>query len=203
MHRFQFNYSLKNIGFPSKDQYRRRLIEKVESVVQRMRLKGHFFLNENKPTKSENKFGLPSRNYATPISEMKAFEDDLVKLTSSITFRKVNYPFLNKIHEDLKNVHSSKDVFVYTEKSTNVYENSPDNYNKLIMEDITKMYKFVNKNVTDDINDELRNIASNLSIGNRVDTMAKRSAYITFTLLSRGLSKKVFYYISIVKETTN
>ena len=97
-----------------------------------MRWKAHFFLNENKPTKSENKFGLPSRNYATPISEMKAFEDDLVKLTSSITFREV------------------------------------------------KMYKFGNKNVTDDINDELRNIASNLSIGNRVDTMAKRSAYITF-----------------------
>ena len=178
MHRIQFNYSLKNIGLPSKDHYRRRLIEKVESVVQRMRWKAHFFLNENKPTKSENKFGLPARNYATPISEMKAFED-LVKFTSNITFRKVNDSFLNKIHEDLKKVHSSKNVFVYADKSTNVYETSPDNYNKLLMENITKTYKLGNENLTDDINDELRNIASNLSIGNRVDTMAKRSAYIT------------------------
>ena len=179
MHRIQFNYSLKNIGLPSKDQYRRRLIEKVESVVQRMRWKAHFFLNENKPTISENKFGLPSRNYATPISEMKAFEEDLVKLTSNITFRKVDDSFLNKIHEDLKKVHSSKNVFVYADKSTNVYETSPDNYNKLLMENITKTYKLGNENVTDDINGELRNIASNLSIGNRVDTIAKRSAYIT------------------------
>jgi hypothetical protein len=132
-----------------------------------MRWKAHIFLNENEPTISENKFGLPSRNYATPISEMKAFEEDLVKLTSSITFRKVNDSFLNKIHEDLKKVHSSKNVFVYADKSTNVYETSPDNYNKLLMENITKTYKLGNENVTDDINDELRNIASNLSIGNR------------------------------------
>jgi hypothetical protein len=65
-----------------------------------------FLLNENKPTKSENKFGLPSRNNAMPISEIKAFEEDPVKLTSNITFRKVNDSFLNKIHEDLKKVHS-------------------------------------------------------------------------------------------------
>jgi hypothetical protein len=78
-----------------------------------MRWKAHFFLNENKPTKSENKFGLPSINYAMPTSEMKAFEEDLVKFTSNITFRKVNDSFLNKIHEDLKKVHSSK-TFLFT-----------------------------------------------------------------------------------------
>jgi hypothetical protein len=47
--------------------------------------------------------------------------------------------------------------FVYADKSTNVYETSPDNYNKLLMENITKTYKHGNENVTDDINDELRN----------------------------------------------
>ena len=31
-----------------------------------------------------------------------------------------------------------EDVFVYADKSTNVYETSPDNYNKLLMENITK-----------------------------------------------------------------
>jgi hypothetical protein len=50
MHPIQFNYSLKNIGLPSKDQYRRRLIEKVESVVQRMRPVESAFLFERKQT---------------------------------------------------------------------------------------------------------------------------------------------------------
>jgi hypothetical protein len=84
------------IGIPSKDQYRRRLIEKVESVTQRMRWKAHFFLSKRE-TSSNDKFGLPSKAFAPPIQQMKAFEEDLLKLTSNISFRKVNDPFLNKI----------------------------------------------------------------------------------------------------------
>jgi hypothetical protein len=119
---------------------------------------------------------------------------------SNITFRKVNDSFLNKIHEDLKKVHSSKNFFVYADKSSNVYETSPDNYNKLLMENITKTYKLGNENVTDDINDELRNIASNLSIGNRVDTMAKRSAYITLNHKENFESNPKFCLINPAKS---
>jgi hypothetical protein len=81
MHRIQFNYSLKNICLPTKDHYRKRLIEKAESAVQRMRWKAHFFLGNNEVKSSENNYGLQSKNYAPPVREIKAFEDDLVKLT--------------------------------------------------------------------------------------------------------------------------
>ena len=46
-------------------------------------------------------------------------------------------------------------------------------------DNITKTYKLGNDNLTEDINSELKNIASNLSIADRVDTMAKRNAFIT------------------------
>ena len=97
MQRIPINYSLKNIGVPSKDQYRRRLIEKVESVTQRMRWKAHFFLNKQTSTTSNDYFGLPSKAFAPPIAQMKAFEGDLLKLTSNIAFRKVEDQFLNQI----------------------------------------------------------------------------------------------------------
>ena len=46
MQQIKFNYSLKNIGLTSKDVYTRSLINKTLSVIQRMRWKAHFFLNQ-------------------------------------------------------------------------------------------------------------------------------------------------------------
>ena len=43
------------------------------------------------------------------------------------------------------------------------------------MEDL----KLDNQNIIDNINEELKEVTSNLTIGNRVDTMAKRDAYIS------------------------
>jgi hypothetical protein len=57
MQKLLFDYSLKNIGLPSQDAYRKILIDKVENVVRRMRWKAHFFLNG--PSKNDEcKFGL-------------------------------------------------------------------------------------------------------------------------------------------------
>ena len=92
LNKIGFNYSLKNIGLPTQNQYRRSLIQKVESVTQRMRWKAHFYLNGE--TKNEKYFdGLPSNHSAPPVRLLKPFEDDLVKLVQ-------NEPFLNSINKD-------------------------------------------------------------------------------------------------------
>ena len=67
-----FSFSLKNIGLPTQNQYRRSLIQKVESVTQRMRWKAHFYLNGE--TKNEQYFyGLPTNHSAPPESSLKPF----------------------------------------------------------------------------------------------------------------------------------
>ena len=43
MEPIRFNYSMKNIPIPSKNAYLKRLIEKVENVIKRMRWKAFFF----------------------------------------------------------------------------------------------------------------------------------------------------------------
>ena len=48
MRQFRLDYPLKNIPIPSRDNYLRNWIEKVESVLKRMRWKAHFFLNGQK-----------------------------------------------------------------------------------------------------------------------------------------------------------
>jgi hypothetical protein len=110
---------------------------------------------------------------------LKAFEDDLVKLIQNISFRDINEPFLNTINKDLKTINNSKNVYVFADKTKNIYEISPTEYNKLLTENITKSYKLGYDSITADINEELCNISSQLNIGNRIDVMAETEAFIT------------------------
>jgi hypothetical protein len=51
---------LKNIPIPSQHAHLRNLIEKVESVIKRMRWKANFFLKGDKNSNESDYFGLPS-----------------------------------------------------------------------------------------------------------------------------------------------
>ena len=44
MEKLNFNYSLKNIPIPDKKSYLIKLVDKIESVVKRMRWKAYFYL---------------------------------------------------------------------------------------------------------------------------------------------------------------
>ena len=71
MEQRNFTYSLKNIPLPSKDAYKKKLIEKTESVVKRMRWKALFFdqksnaNNETTPT-NENESGYKLKSRKCP-----------------------------------------------------------------------------------------------------------------------------------------
>ena len=128
MNRVRFNYSLKNIGLPTQNGFHRSLLQKVESVTQRMRWNAHFYLNGE--TKKELYFyGLPSNHNAPPVSVLKPFEDDLVKLVQNISFRKINEPYLNTLNKDLKNINTSKNVYVLQRQRTFTKYHSPNTTN--------------------------------------------------------------------------
>jgi hypothetical protein len=69
---------------------------------------------------------------------LKPFEDDLARLVENVSFRRNNDQFLKKIRQDLNNVNSSNNVFVFADKTKNIYEVSPEQYNKLLAESIIK-----------------------------------------------------------------
>ena len=48
MEKLNLNYSLKNIPITDNISYQVKLIEKIESVLKRMRWRAHFFLNQSK-----------------------------------------------------------------------------------------------------------------------------------------------------------
>ena len=178
--RTNLSYSLKNIPIPSPNAYRKRLIEKVESVIKRMRWRAFYFLREGENSGSaEEKFGLKSKKCPPQIEELKPFEDDMIKLIENIDFRRVSDPFQDNLKKDIRSIKSSNDVSVRAEKTRNLYKIPKDRYSKLLRENITKHYKSAPEHLYDDINDEAQRIASRLKLDDRMEVLAKSDAFLT------------------------
>ena len=79
----------------------------------------------------------------------------------------------------IKKIKSSQNVYILADKTKNIYESSPENYNKIVKENVTKTYKLAEHDVLEDINFELQQIANNLSIGDRIETMTSKEAFTT------------------------
>ena len=179
MRQFRLDYSLKNIPIPSRDNYLRNLIEKAESVLKRMRWKAHFFLKGEKSQENTRNFGLSSNKTPPTVLELKPFEEDVIKLLETIKFRDTKGYFQDTLANDLKKINSSDKMFVFADKTRNIYETSLDTYNKLLHDNITKTYKHGSEENISEINNELNHIANKLSIGNRIECMKKREAFIS------------------------
>ena len=117
---------------PSRDNYLRNLIEKAESVLKRMRWKAHFFLNSEKSQENITNFGLLSNKTTPTVLELKPFEEDVIKLIENIKFRDTKSHFQDTLANDLKKINSSDKMFVFADKTRNIYETSLDAYNKLL-----------------------------------------------------------------------
>lgn len=180
--RFDLNYSLKNIPIPCPSTYTAKLIEKVESLIKRMRWRAFFFLKGD-PTDdghdAKDKFGFKTPKCPPRIEELEPFEEDLLKMIETIQFRKTTNGFQQRLREDVERIKKSKDIIVTADKTRNLYTVSKDQYDKLLRNNITKTYKPAAAHTYDDINREAQQIARTLELDDRVECMAKKDAYIT------------------------
>lgn len=181
--RVSLGYSLKNIPLPTATSYKKRMIEMVESVIKRMRWRAFFFLRGDGDTaddcENRRKFGLKSRGTPPQIEEMKDFEDDLAKMIERIEFRKCYDSFQNTLRKDVDRIKKSKEVFVPADKTRNLYEMDKAQYKKLLHDNITRHYQSASEEAYEDINMEAGEIAAKLQIADRMETMARKEAFLT------------------------
>ena len=78
-------YSLKNIPLSGKKQYLKRMLEKVESVIRRMRWKIFFYENPDKRVDKE-RYGFKSSKAPPKNKRLEAFENDLYEMVRSIRY---------------------------------------------------------------------------------------------------------------------
>ena len=141
MEKIHLNYSLKNIPTQTKTSYQLMLMEKIESVIKRMRWKAHFYLKKDTSNIVYTNYGFKTRNYPPQCKELQNFEKDLLDTIKLIRFRIVKDSFQRKLNEDILNIKSSPDVYALADKTTNIYKLPPQDYRKLLHENITKSYK--------------------------------------------------------------
>ena len=77
------------------------------------------------------------------------------------------------------NIKSSPDVYTFADKTTNIYKLPPQDYKKLLHENITKSYKKSPTRLEKSINLEAKEIAAGVKLDDRIEYMAKAPAYIT------------------------
>ncbi|KAJ8031248.1 hypothetical protein HOLleu_27921 [Holothuria leucospilota] len=184
MDRLQFNYSLKNKPIPSKNNYLKALVEKVESVIKRTRWKAHFFLEDrDNDTSNEDitrmTYGPKSSRNPPQVNAMKPFEDDLVNMIVDIKFRRVTSKFQRSLQSDIKRTSRSDKVFVSADKTRNMYKMEAATYEKLLRDNITAKYRPAENDCLRKINSELYSVASRLGIDDRIKCMTTRQAFLT------------------------
>ena len=119
-----------------------------------------------------------SRKCPPQHKELVDFENGLLELIKNVTSRKVYNIDINNIVLT-KSIRKSDNVFIFADKTRNLYETSKENCNKLLTENITKTYRKATNNIYSNINKEAKAVANNYEIAERIDCLPMTDASIT------------------------
>ena len=67
-------------------------------------------------------YGLRSNISPSQDPALTSFENDIYDMVRNLDFRKARNDFQDKLKEDINEIRSSKNLFVFADKSTNLYE---------------------------------------------------------------------------------
>ena len=104
---------------------------------------------------------------------------DFMIWLQSIKFKSVRNNFWSTLREDLNNIKSSRNLLMFADKTTNLYEMPPDQYKTLLNNDITKTYRKVDSNAKWNIDKEAKKLSKELNLEDKMECYTKRPAFIT------------------------
>ena len=170
---------MKNIPIPSEKLYKMTLLEKVELLVKRMRWKAHLFESNDRRQSNPLHYKFKSTKTASKHKDLIAFENDLVKLMQSLAFKHSYNDFQDQMKSDIESIKKSKNNYIFADKTNNFYETDIKNYNKLLINNISKTYKKSDPTIFNTIIKEAKHTAEGYDIAERVNSFAKSNAFIT------------------------
>ena len=180
MEKLSFDYSLKNILLPDKRSYQLKLIEKIESIIIRVRWRAHFiFSKENQQAETLKTCVFKSRNHQPQVTLLEEFEKNLYGIVTSVRYLSVNNNFRKKLKSDISKIKSSTNMFIFADKSNNIYEVKPQDHEKLIMENITKTYQKASDKLEKAINMKAKNVAKSNKLAERIHHLPRSEIFIT------------------------
>ena len=190
MEPIDFGYSMKNIPIASRRRYKLKLVEKVESVLKRMRWKALFFDKDNDATRAsqntendeeenEKEFRFKSRKCPKQMPDLKNFEADIADMIKDIKFKGVNSRFQQKLRADVERIQNSTKTFIAADKTQNYYEVSKEDHNHVLRDNVTKTYKKSPVNLPAKINAEAKSLASHYKLDEKMDQIDEQQCFVT------------------------
>ena len=173
-------YSLKNIPIPTKQHYLNSIIDKVESFITRLRWTEYFFEKPHQGNSNNStNFGFKSNVTPPQNDRLTPFENGLNDMVRSIEFKSVRNNFQSTLRGDLNKIKSSRNLFVFADKTTNLYEMPPHQYKTLLNNNITKTYRKADSNTKRNSNKEAKKLSKELNLEDKMECYAKRPGFIT------------------------
>ena len=140
MEPFVFEYSDKNIPVHKNSTFCKMFIKSVEDLDRKVRFASDAYLHPEKYAKMKNNFGFPSTEKPPKVEELKAFQEDLAKLTQNLKFRPCKNVFMDKLKDNIRNIDESDKIIVNADKTNNKYWIAKDDYVKLVEKNVQDDY---------------------------------------------------------------
>ena len=84
-------------------------------------------------------------------------------MIKNIEFRQVRDDFQDQLQHDIRKINNSTKAFIPANKTTNFYEVDKTTHDRLIMDSITSTFKKANTDSINTINNDSKDIATNLN----------------------------------------
>ena len=138
-----------------------------------------FFTTPREGAKESENYGFKTPNTPPRSEPLDNLESDLLNLAKNVKFRPTHNEFQNTLKADVARVRESPNILVFADKTSNIYELTPDQHKKLILENITKTYEKTTPKVLHAINSEAKFISEELKLSDRIECLAQKDAFVT------------------------
>lgn len=178
MEKVWLGYSRKNIPIPTRREYEMLFMEKVDSLISRMRWKAWHALNPGRVAVLET-FGFRTTKAPPSVPQLKEFEYDLCEVLKNIKYDDRRNEFQRKMTSDISDLSEEGKIVVCADKTTNLYKVPVEEYVRDLHNEISSSYKKVKDELVSVANCKAAEIVERRGISDRVDAFMESEAFIT------------------------
>ena len=140
--------------------------------------KAHFFLKNTYDTNGNintETYGFNWKHHTGILKKLETLEKELFDIACSLKFRNTADAFQKQLKEDISCKNLSPYVFISSGKTNNIYKTTPEKYQKLLKDNVTKTYKKSSELLEKLIISEAKHIAKKLENEKSCFHQAQRS----------------------------
>ena len=112
------------------------------------------------------------------MQTQEAFEKDFLDIIPKIKFRSVKDTFQKKLKKGIPKIKQSPNVFVFADKTSNIYEMPEQEHKKLLHDNLAKTYKKAPPKL-ETSNFEAKSTVELINLDDRIECIARTLAFIT------------------------